>query len=316
MLKMHKPNVKVSSKDDFQGEFVIEPLERGFGHTLGNSIRRVLLSSIEGVGITQIKMETTMHEFSTIEGMREDMIEFTANLKDIVFKLEGDDPVILKLDKKGSGEVTAADISLPAEVEVINPDGYICTLTKKGSIKAEMKVEKDKGYRTAEENTIEGEPLGVIPLDTIFSPVKIVSFKVDNTRVGQMTNFDKLSVEIKTNGSIKPEDALSQASKIINDYMALLIDLSDETQKDMPIFEEIEEEDDKQEYPSIEELELSVRAYNCLKREGVDTVEKLLDYTEDELLDIRNFGQKSIQEVKDKIKELGLSFKKNNDREK
>ena len=316
MLKMHKPNVKVSSKDDFQGEFVIEPLERGFGHTLGNSIRRVLLSSIEGVGITQIKMETTMHEFSTIEGMREDMIEFTANLKDIVFKLEGDDPVILKLDKKGSGEVTAADISLPAEVEVINPDGYICTLTKKGSIKAEMKVEKDKGYRTAEENTIEGEPLGVIPLDTIFSPVKIVSFKVDNTRVGQMTNFDKLSVEIKTNGSIKPEDALSQASKIINDYMALLNDLSDETQKDMPIFEEIEEEDDKQEYPTIEELELSVRAYNCLKREGVDTVEKLLDYTENELLDIRNFGQKSIQEVKDKIKELGLSFKKNNDREK
>jgi len=310
LLKMHKPNVKVKSKDDFQGEFVIEPLERGFGHTLGNSIRRVLLSSIEGVGITQIKMETTMHEFSTIEGMREDMIEFTANLKDIVFKLEGDDPVILKLDKKGSGEVTAADISLPAEVEVINSDSYICTLTKKGSIKAEMKVEKDKGYRTAEENTIEGEPLGVIPLDTIFSPIKVVSFKVDNTRVGQMTNFDKLSVDIKTNGSIKPEDALSQASKIINDYMALLIDLSDETQKDMPIFEEIEEEDDTQEYPTIEELELSVRAYNCLKREGVDTVEKLLEYTEDELLDIRNFGQKSIQEVKDKIKELELSFKK------
>ncbi|MFC2145302.1 DNA-directed RNA polymerase subunit alpha [Actinomycetota bacterium] len=307
---MHKPNVKVKSKDEFQGEFVIEPLERGFGHTLGNSIRRVLLSSIEGVGITQIKMETTMHEFSTIEGMREDMIEFTANLKDIVFKLEGDDPVMLKLDKKGPGEVTAGDINLPAEVEVVNPESYICTLTKKGTIKAELKVEKDKGYRTAEENTIEGEPLGVIPLDTIFSPVKIVSFKVDNTRVGQMTNFDKLSVDIKTNGSIKPEDALSQASKIINDYMALLIDLSDETQKDIPIFEEIEEEDDKQEYPSIEELELSVRAYNCLKREGVDTVEKLLEYTEDELLDIRNFGQKSIQEVKDKIKELELSFKK------
>lgn len=307
---MHKPNVKVKLKDDFHGEFIIEPLERGFGHTLGNSIRRVLLSSIEGVGITQIMMDNTMHEFSTVEGMREDIIEFTANLKDIVFKLEGDDPVILKLDKKGPGEVTASDISLPAEVEVVNPDSYICTLTKKGNIKVEIKVEKDKGYRTAEENTIEGEPLGVIPLDTIFSPVKLVSFKVENTRVGQMTNFDKLSVDIDTNGSIKPEDALSQASKIINDYMALLIDLSDKTQKDMPIFEEIEEEDDKQEYPSIEELELSVRAYNCLKREGVDTVEKLLEYTENELLDIRNFGQKSIQEVKDKIKELELFFKK------
>lgn len=310
MLKMHKPNVKVKSKDDFQGEFVLEPLERGFGHTLGNSIRRVLLSSIEGAGVTQIRVENTMHEFSTVEGVREDMIEFAANLKNVVFKMESDEPVILKLEKKSAGEVTAKDITLPAEVEVINPDCYICNLTKKGSIKVEIRIEKDKGYRTAEENNIDGEPLGVIPLDTIFSPVKRVSFKVENTRVGQMTNFDKLSLDIKTNGSIKPEDALSQASKIINDYMALLIDLSEATDKDEPIFEEMEEEDTQQEYPSIEELELSVRAYNCLKREGVDTVEKLLEYTEDELLDIRNFGQKSIQEVKDKIKSLGLSFKK------
>lgn len=310
MLKMHKPNVKVKSKDDFQGEFILEPLERGFGHTLGNSIRRVLLSSIEGVGITQIRVENTMHEFSTIEGIREDMIEFAANLKNVVFKMESDEPVMLRLEKKSAGEVTAADFTLPAEVEVVNPECYICNLTKKGGIKAEVRIEKDKGYRTAEENNIEGEPLGVIPLDTIFSPVKRVSFKVENTRVGQMTNFDKLSVDIKTNGSIKPEEALSQASKIINDYMALLIDLSETTDKDEPIFEEMEEEDTQQEYPSIEELELSVRAYNCLKREGVDTVEKLLEYTEDELLDIRNFGQKSIQEVKDKIKSLGLSFKK------
>jgi DNA-directed RNA polymerase subunit alpha len=307
---MHKPNVKVKSKDDFQGEFVLEPLERGFGHTLGNSIRRVLLSSIEGVGITQIRVENTMHEFSTIEGIKEDMIEFAANLKNIVFSMESDEPVMLKLDRKTAGEVKAEHITLLAGVEIVNPDCYICNLTKKGSIKAEIRIEKDKGYRTAEENNIEGEPLGVIPLDTIFSPVKRVSFKVENTRVGQMTNFDKLSLEIKTNGSIKPEDALGQASKIINDYMALLIDLSRSTDKDRPIFEEAEEEDTQQEYPSIEELELSVRAYNCLKREGVDTIEKLLEYTEDELLDIRNFGQKSIQEVKDKIKALGLSFRK------
>ena len=310
MLKMHKPNVKVKSKDDFQGEFVLEPLERGFGHTLGNSIRRVLLSSIEGVGITQIRVENTMHEFSTIEGIKEDMIEFAANLKNIVFSMESDEPVMLKLDRKAAGEVKAEHIALPAGVEIVNPDCYICNLTKKGSIKAEIRIEKDKGYRTAEENNIEGEPLGVIPLDTIFSPVKRVWFKVENTRVGQMTNFDKLSLQIKTNGSIKPEDALGQASKIINDYMALLIDLSRSTDKDKPIFEEAEEEDTQQEYPSIEELELSVRAYNCLKREGVDTIEKLLEYTEDELLDIRNFGQKSIQEVKDKIKALGLSFRK------
>ncbi len=309
MLKMHKPNVSIKHKDDFCGEFIIEPLERGFGHTLGNSIRRVLLSSIEGVGITRVRVENIMHEFSTLEGMKEDMIEFITNLKGVVFKMESDEPVLLKLEKKGSGTVKASDIKLSSDVEIVNPDEYICTLTKRGKLNAEIRVEKNKGYKNAEENVVEGEPLGVIPIDTIFSPVRLVQFKVENTRVGQMTNFDRLSINIKTNGSVKPEDALSQASKIINDYMALLIDLSDKESKDEPIFEEIEEEDKKQEYPSIEELELSVRAHNCLKREGIDTIEKLLEYSEDELLDIRNFGQKSIQEVKDKIKELELSFK-------
>ena len=315
MLKMHKPNVSVKHKDDFSGEFIVEPLERGFGHTLGNSIRRVLLSSIEGVGITRIRVADTMHEFSTLEGMKEDMIEFIANLKEVVFKMNGDEPVLLKLEKKGPANVKASDIKLSSDIEVVNPDSYICTLTKKGKLKVEIRIEKDKGYKTAEENVVEGEPLGVIPLDTIFSPVKLVQFKVENTRVGQMTNFDRLSIDIRTNGSVRPEDALSQASKIVNDYMALLIDLSDKEDKDEPIFEEIEEEDKKQEYPSIEELELSVRAYNCLKREGIDSVEKLLEYTEDELLDIRNFGQKSIQEVKDKVRELGLSFKQNSNQE-
>ena len=309
MLKMHKPNVSIKHEDDFLGEFIIEPLERGFGHTLGNSIRRVLLSSIEGVGITRIRLENIMHEFSTLDGMKEDIIEFIANLKGVVFKMESDEPVLLKLEKKGPGTVKASDIKLSSDVEVINPDQYICTLTKKGKLDAEIRLEKNKGYKNAEENAVEGEPLGVIPIDTIFSPVRLVQFKVENTRVGQVTNFDKLSISIKTNGSVKPEDALSQASKIINDYMTLLIDLSDKESKDEPIFEEIEQEDKKQVYPSIEELELSVRAYNCLKREGIDSVEKLLEYSEDELLDIRNFGQKSIQEVKDKIKELGLSFK-------
>ena len=236
-------------------------------------------------------------------------IEFITNLKGVVFKMESDEPVLLKLEKKGPGTVKASDIKLSSDVEIVNPDAYICTLTKKGKLNAEIRVEKNKGYKNAEENVVEEEPLGVIPIDTIFSPVRLVRFKVENTRVGQMTNFDRLSINIKTNGSVKPEDALSQASKIINDYMALLIDLSDKESKDEPIFEEIEEEDKKQEYPSIEELELSVRAHNCLKREGIDTIEKLLEYSEDELLDIRNFGQKSIHEVKDKIKELGLSFK-------
>jgi DNA-directed RNA polymerase subunit alpha len=306
---MHKPSVSIKHKDDFSGEFIIEPLERGFGHTLGNSIRRVLLSSIEGVGITKVRIDGIMHEFSTLEGMREDILEFIANLKGVVFRMESDEPVVLKLEKKGPATVKASDISLTSDVEVINPDEYICTLAKKGKLSAEIRLEKGKGYRTAEENVVEGEPIGVIPVDTIFSPVKLVQFKVENTRVGQMTDFDRLSINIKTNGSTRPEDALSQASKIINDYMSLLIDLSDRGNKDELIFEEVEEEDKSKEYPSIEELELSVRAYNCLKREGINTIDKLLEYSEEELLDIRNFGQKSFQEVKDKIKELGLSFK-------
>ena len=309
MLKMHKPNVTVKHKDEFEGVFVIEPLERGFGHTLGNSIRRVLLSSIEGVGITKMRLENVSHEFSTIDGLKEDILEFIANLKTIVFKMEGEGPALLKLKKTTAGELKASDIKLPSEVEIINPDAYIGTLSEKGKIDLEIVLEKNKGYRPADENVAENEPIGVIPFDTIFSPIRRVSFNVENTRVGQVTNFDKLIIDIKTNGSIHPEDALSQASKIINDYMALLINLSDNSSRD-PIFEEISAKEKRKEYPTIEEMELSVRAYNCLKREGIDTVDKLLNYKEDELLQIRNFGQKSIQEVKDKVKELGLSFRK------
>ena len=194
-------------------------------------------------------------------------------------------------------------------MEIINPDVYIGTLSEKGKMDLEIVLEKNKGYRPADENVAENEPIGVIPFDTIFSPIRRVSFNVENTRVGQVTNFDKLIIDIKTNGSIHPEDALSQASKIINDYMALLINLSDNSSRD-PIFEEVSAKEKRKEYPTIEELELSVRAYNCLKRESIDTVDKLLNYKEDELLQIRNFGQKSIQEVKDKVKELGLSFRK------
>jgi DNA-directed RNA polymerase subunit alpha len=306
---MHKPNVTVKHKNDFEGIFVVEPLERGFGHTLGNSIRRVLLSSIEGVGVTRVKIDGISHEFSTVDGLKEDILEFIANLKAVVFKMDSDGPVVLKLKKNTSGEIKASDIKLSSEVEIVNPDTYLGTLASKSDINMELVLEKNKGYKSAEENIVEGEPIGVIPLDTIFSPIRRVSFKVENTRVGQMTNFDKLVLDIKTNGSVKPEDALSQASKVINDYMALLIDLS-ETNKGDPIFEEVSTKEKRKEFPTIEELELSVRAYNCLKRENIDTVDKLLNYKEEELLGIRNFGQKSIQEVKEKVRELGFSFRK------
>lgn len=309
MLKMHKPNVTVKHKNDFEGIFVVEPLERGFGHTLGNSIRRVLLSSIEGVGVTRVKIDGISHEFSTVDGLKEDILEFIANLKAVVFKMDSDGPVVLKLKKNTSGEIKASDIKLSSEVEIVNPDTYLGILASKSDINMELVLEKNKGYKSAEENIVEGEPIGVIPLDTIFSPIRRVSFKVENTRVGQMTNFDRLVLDIKTNGSVKPEDALSQASKIINDYMALLIDLS-ETNKRDPIFEEVSTKEKRKEFPTIEELELSVRAYNCLKRENIDTVDKLLNYKEEELLGIRNFGQKSIQEVKEKVRELGFSFRK------
>jgi DNA-directed RNA polymerase subunit alpha len=306
---MHKPNVTVKHKNDFEGIFVVEPLERGFGHTLGNSIRRVLLSSIEGVGVTRVKIDGISHEFSTVDGLKEDILEFIANLKAVVFKMDSDGPVVLKLKKNTSGEIKASDIKLSSEVEIVNPDTYLGTLASKSDINMELVLEKNKGYKSAEENIVEGEPIGVIPLDTIFSPIRRVSFKVENTRVGQMTNFDKLVLDIKTNGSVKPEDALSQASKVINDYMALLIDLS-ETNKRDPIFEEVSAKEKRKEFPTIEELELSVRAYNCLKRENIDTVDKLLNYKEEELLGIRNFGQKSIQEVKEKVRELGFAFRK------
>jgi len=309
LLKVHKPSVSIERKDDFEGKFIIEPLERGYGYTLGNSIRRVLLSSIEGTGITSIKIENVSHEFSTAKGLKEDVLEFIDNLKGIVFKMESVEPVILKLKKKGPGNIKASDIKLPSEVEIINPDKYLGSLTGKSNINIELVLERNKGYKTAEENIKEEEPIGVIPIDTIFSPIKRVSFKVENTRVGQMTNFDKLILDIKTDGSVKPEDALSQASKVVSDYMALLVDLSDSAEEDT-IFEEIEEKTKKPEYPTIDELELSVRAYNCLKREKIETVAKLLEYREDELLKIRNFGQKSILEVRDKVKELGLEFKK------
>jgi DNA-directed RNA polymerase subunit alpha len=306
---MHKPNVTVKHKNDFEGIFVVEPLERGFGHTLGNSIRRVLLSSIEGVGVTRVKIDGISHEFSTVDGLKEDILEFIANLKAVVFKMDSDGPVVLKLKKNTSGEIKASDIKLSSEVEIVNPDTYLGTLASKSDLNMELVLEKNKGYKSAEENIVEGEPIGVIPLDTIFSPIRRVSFKVENTRVGQMTNFDKLVLDIKTNGSVKPEDALSQASKVINDYMALLIDLS-ETNKGDPIFEEVSTKEKRKEFPTIEELELSVRAYNCLKRENIDTVDKLLNYKEEELLGIRNFGQKSIQEVKEKVRELGFAFRK------
>ena len=309
MLKVHKPSVRIERKDDFEGKFIIEPLERGYGYTLGNSIRRVLLSSIEGTGITSIKIENVSHEFSTVKGLKEDVLEFIDNLKGIVFRMESEEPVILKLKKKGPGNIKASDIKLPSEVEIINPDKYLGSLTGKSSINIELVLERNKGYKTAEENIKEEEPIGIIPIDTIFSPIKRVSFKVENTRVGQMTNFDKLILDIKTDGSVKPEDALSQASKVVSDYMALLIDLSDSAEEDN-IFEEIEEKIKKPEYPTIDELELSVRAYNCLKREKIETVTELLEYREEELLKIRNFGQKSISEVRDKVKELGLEFKK------
>ncbi|MDD5659113.1 MAG: DNA-directed RNA polymerase subunit alpha [Actinomycetota bacterium] len=307
---MHKPSINLKIANDFDGEFIVEPLERGFGHTLGNSIRRVLLSSIAGVGITKIRIENVQHEFSTLEGLKEDIVELIANLRQIVFKMERSDMAVAKLNKPGPCEVRASDINLPSELEIVNKDCYIGTLSKNSNIKIEIVVERGKGYRNAEENISEEDPIGVIPIDTVFSPIKRVMFKVENTRVGQMTNFDKLTMTIKTNGSIKPDEALSQASKIINDYMALMIDLSEKTKNEDPIFEEVEQKAKKQQYPSIEDLELSVRSYNCLKRAGIDSVEKLLQYSEDELLDIRNFGQKSIQEVKNKISELGLVFKK------
>lgn len=308
MLGIQKPQIKVLDLDDTEGVFVIEPLERGLGHTLGNAMRRVLLSSIPGAAVTSVKIAGVQHEYSSIDGVREDTIEILLNLKELVIHLDEDEPATITLKATKAGEVTAADIDAPSNVQIINPDRYVATLTKKGKLEIEMVVEKGRGYASAEENEKDGDPIGVIPVDSVFSPVSNVTFKVEYTRVGQRTDFDKLTLMVRTDGSIKPDEAVSQGARIMIEHISLLANLAEEAGL-IDVFEPTEAAATAGLDTGISELDLNVRAYNCLQRAKIETLADLVSHTEDELLGIRNLGAKTVELIKEKLQARGLSLK-------
>jgi len=313
MLEMEKPKIECVKNEDKYGVFVVEPLERGFGTTLGNSLRRVLLSSLPGVAVTSIKIDGVQHEFSTIPGIKEDVTEIILNLKQLRARLFTDVPKTLTIDATGPCEVTAANISTDADVEIVNPDLHIATLNEDGRLSMTLTLEKGKGYVLAEKNKKPGLPIGTIAIDSIFTPITKVNFTVENTRVGQVTDYDKLTLHIWTDGSIKPDEACSFAAKILSEHLSLFINLTDNV-SNMEIL--VEKEEDKKEKileMSIEELDLSVRSFNCLKRANINTVEELVQKSEEDMMKVRNLGRKSLEEVAQKLAALGLSLRRNDE---
>lgn len=294
------------------GKFVVEPLERGFGHTLGNSLRRVLLSSLPGVAVSSVHIEGVQHEFSTIPGVKEDVTEIILNLKGLALKMYTDEPKKLLIDMVGPCELTAGDIKVDDEVEIINPEMHIATLNEDAHLQMQLTLEKGRGYISADKNKNPGMAIGEIPMDSIFTPIRKVNYTVADTRVGQTTDFDRLTLEIWTNGTLKPEEAISGAAKILSEHLSLFVSLTDQV---MPV-SMVQPEDDKKEKVlemTIEELELSVRAYNCLKRAGINSVAELVQRNQEDMMKVRNLGRKSLEEVENKLSELGLALRPNED---
>ncbi|HHY36870.1 MAG TPA: DNA-directed RNA polymerase subunit alpha [Firmicutes bacterium] len=311
MIEIEKPKIEVVelAEDNTYGKFVIEPLERGYGTTLGNSLRRVLLSSLPGAAVTSVRIEGVLHEFSTIPGVVEDVPEIILNLKELALKIHGDGPRKINIDVEGEGVITAGEITTDPDIEILNPDLVIATLEEGAHLQMEITVDKGRGYRPAERNKADTDPIGTIPVDSIFTPIPKVNFQVENTRVGQMTDYDKLILEVWSNGSIPPREAVSLAAKILSEHLMLFIQLT-ETADDVEIMVEKEEDEkDKVLEMAIEELDLSVRAYNCLKRAGINCVGELIQKTEEDMLKVRNLGKKSLEEVQQKLASLGLSLK-------
>ncbi|HEY8340216.1 MAG TPA: DNA-directed RNA polymerase subunit alpha [Egibacteraceae bacterium] len=311
MLIVQRPSITEEViTENTRSAFSIEPLEPGFGYTLGNSLRRTLLSSIPGAAVTSVRIEGVLHEFSSIEGVKEDVTDIILNLKELVLRCHSDEPVEIFLGGEGPGEITADFITAPSEVEILNRDLHIATLNRKGRVEMYLTVERGRGYVTAERNKRPDQPIGVIPVDSIYSPVKRVTYRVEATRVEQMTNYDRLILDVETNGAVTPAEALASAGETLRDLFGLFADFEDSGPGGLSIGA-----DTAASQPSspnlmlpIEDMDLSVRSYNCLKREGVSTVGELVQKTEQDLLDIRNFGQKSIEEVKQKLAEMGLSL--------
>ena len=310
MIEFEKPNIEclAISEDESYGKFVCEPLERGYGVTIGNSLRRILLSSLPGCAITSVKIEGVLHEFSTIPNVVEDVPEVIVNLKNARLKFDGNEEKTLRINFKGEGEVTAADIESDGTVEILNPDLHIATVAEGGNLVMELTADRGRGYNSSEQNKKPNQDISVLPIDSIYTPVKKVNYHVENTRVGQMVDYDKLTIEVWTDGSLKAHEALSLAAKVMTGHLELFIDLSETTKNTQVMVEKEESKKEKVLEMSIEELELSVRSYNCLKRANISTVEDLISKSESEMMKVRNLGKKSFDEVTAKLHSLGLDF--------
>ena len=310
MIEFEKPRIECLKldNDNMYAKFVCEPLERGYGITLGNSLRRILLSSLPGAAITSMKVDGVQHEFTTIPGVVEDVVEIILNLKQVRLKIFDNEEKSLRIDVEKEGEITAGDIVGDANVEILNPDLHIATLAQGGKLHMELTANRGRGYNPSVKNKKQNQPIGIIAIDSIYTPVKKVNFYVENTRVGQITDYDKLTIELWTDGSMTPDDALSLAAKVMNEHLALFIDLSEATKNTEVMIEKEESKKEKVLETTIEELDLSVRSYNCLKRAGIINVEDLTNKTEEEMMKVRNLGRKSLEEVTNKLRSLGLDF--------
>ena len=311
MIEFEKPNIECLEVDNANNyaKFVCEPLERGYGVTIGNSLRRILLSSLTGCAITSIKIEGVLHEFSSIPNVVEDVPEIIVNLKNVRLKFAENEEKVMRINFKGEGEVTAADIVTDGTVEILNPDLHIATVSEGGQLIMELTADMGRGYSPSEKNKKPNQDISVLPIDSIYTPVKKVNYQVKNTRVGQMVDYDKLIIEVWTDGSLKAHEALSLAAKVMTGHLELFIDLSEATKNTQVMIEKEESKKEKVLETSIEELELSVRSFNCLKRAGISTVEDLTNRSENDMMKVRNLGKKSLDEVIAKLHSLGLNFR-------
>ena len=315
MIEIEKPTIECifSESDANYGKFIVEPLERGYGTTLGNSLRRILLSSLPGAAVTSVKIDGVLHEFSTIPGVKEDVTEIILNLKQLAVKISGENTKRALLNVKGPKNVTAADIIADADIEIFNQDLHIATLEDHAALVMEINLSRGRGYVSAEQNKTESTPIAVIPVDSIFTPVRKVNFTVENTRVGQVTDYDRLVLEIWTDGSVLPEEGASIGAKIMQEHLSLFIELTDNADATEIMVEKEEDQKEKALEMTIEELELSVRSFNCLKRAAINTVEELTHRSEEDMMKVRNLGKKSLEEVKQKLEELGLGLRPNDE---
>lgn len=315
MFDFNKPKIEIAeiSEDRKYGRFVVEPLERGYGTTLGNSLRRIMLSSLPGAAVSQVKIEGVLHEFSSIPGVKEDVTEIIMNLKSLAIRnnSESDEPKVAYIEYEGAGVVTAADIQVDQDIEIMNPDQVIATLNGGADSKLymEITITKGRGYISADKGKTDDMPIGVIAVDSIYTPVERVNLTVENTRVGQITDFDKLTLDVFTKGTLDPEEAVSLAAKVLSEHLKLFIDLTETAKSTEVMIEKEDNEKEKALEMNIDELELSVRSYNCLKRAGINTVEELCDRTSEDMMKVRNLGRKSLEEVLAKLKELGLQLR-------